>query len=80
MAAHQDGPAGVVNQEHERRSSLLDPFADPITQLVERYPHLTAVRLSEELRRLGFHGRYTMVRQRLPALRPHLRKSTGRAF
>ena len=44
------------------RKSKLDPFVDPLTRLLQRYPKLTAQRAFEELLQLGYTGSYTTVR------------------
>jgi transposase len=71
IAEHEQARAGEPAKKRKPRNSLLDSFQENIGQLLERYPDITAVRMLEELRGLGFKGNYTIVKARLRDLRRH---------
>jgi transposase len=78
IAEHDKDRTGVPPQKRKPRKSLLDPFQDNVVQLLERYPEITAVRMAEELRGLGFKGAYSIVRDHLRKLRRHPRQLVRR--
>jgi transposase len=77
LSHRQQREEGHVQPEltlRKKRRSQLDEFEDALRELLTRYPKITVTRLLEELRRRGYRGGYTMLRQRVSRLRP--RKSS----
>lgn len=61
------------------RGSMLDAHDAFLRQRLQESPELSAVRLHEDLVERGFEGSYTIVRERVRALRPAPRAEPARA-
>ena len=53
----------------KKRASKLDAFEPQLQEFLQRYPQMTATRLFEELQKLGYPGKYSLVRNRVRELR-----------
>jgi transposase len=63
-------PASSLPAPRKKRKSKLDDYEDLMRQLLTRYPHITAVRMLEELRAAGYRGGYSILKTRVRELRP----------
>ena len=68
-ATQNDTPPASLGPPAKRYRSKLDPFVDQIEQLIERYPRISSTRILEELRRSGYKGGYSILKERVRALR-----------
>ena len=70
IAARDDGAlSSDFPRAASQRKSKLDAFATKIGQLLARYPEITATRVFEELKREGYAGGYTILRDRVKRMR-----------
>jgi len=64
------GSTEQAPRKKARRCSQLDAHLGTITELLARYPNVTAQRIYEELRRRGYQGSYSLLSHRVYELRP----------
>jgi transposase len=69
-AARESGQPALSRPARVPRSSKVDAYAARVTELIGRYPDITAQRVFETLREEGFMGGYTAVKKYVRALRP----------
>ena len=78
--ARGSGPPQGPPRSAPARGSRLDAYDAAIAELLARYPDITAQRVLEELRRLGYAGGYTVLSQRVRAMRPRPAVAPVRRF
>src|SRR6516165_8501339 len=64
------GSTEQAPRKKARHGSQLDTHLGTITELLARYPKITAQRIYEELRRLDYQGSYSLLSHRVYELRP----------
>ena len=71
-AAERETPSLALGEQPSRtaRPSKLDTHREAIAGLLQRFPEITAQRVFEEIRLLGFLGGYTAVKELLRKIRP----------
>ena len=67
--------AGFAPPTRPPRGSQLEPFVERIENLLARYADLSAVRILEEIRKHGYKGGYTVLKERLRRLRPRAKEA-----
>ncbi|MHC4853829.1 MAG: IS21 family transposase [Planctomycetota bacterium] len=65
----RQGDPAAAAEPRKRRPSKIDPYEDQIGRLLGRYPRITVQRILEELRREGYDGGYSILCERVSALR-----------
>jgi transposase len=68
-ARQQGSPHPGLPGRRRRRQSVVDDYEEAIGGFIKRYPDITVIRLLEELRALGYQGGYSVLRERVKALR-----------
>lgn len=83
IAEHQQqrvtGTTGLP-APRETRGSLVDPYEETLRDYLARYPDISVVRLLEELRRQGYAGGYTVLRERVQQLRKRCHRAPVERF
>lgn len=69
QSREEESLSPTLPRARQRRGSRVDAFEATIKQLLQRYPDITAVRVQEELKKLGYQGGYTILRERVRELR-----------
>jgi len=52
------------------QGSILDPYKDEITRMLERYPSYSAVQVLQRIQELGYGGGYNVVKRYVRKIRP----------
>jgi transposase len=65
----------VKDRQTRKRGSKLDPYRDKVKELIEKY-NLSSVRILEEIRKLGYDGGHTILKDYCATLRQG-QKNTG---
>ncbi|MCL4451321.1 MAG: IS21 family transposase [Candidatus Thermoplasmatota archaeon] len=62
----------IQDRKRKRKGSKLDPYRDRIHALIDEH-NLSAVRILEEIRKLGYNGGYTILKEYCRELRKNRR-------